>query len=476
VPSDLGPINQQIIVSADGGAEAAATMTGVQQAIVGTGKAAETAKEPLGRFGSVDRKGINLLSQSVFALIPGLRGMGPVAGLASTAIRSLGVAMGALAGPIGIVLTVLGVLASLTISWMKSQKASTEELDKSYTSAKSYAEALERIRSVQGKVTPEMLAYQEALKRANDLEAYKNYEKAVTALNKENDAFASSTQHTSIEITKHKDIVSKLTLEYKAYAAGFPTILAYTQSMADDNGRAAKAAKEHEDAVTKLNAALAKADTTIAQGAQTDNFGKAQVKIRATYEQNLALMKKANVTGKELADDTARFQGQKAVETAAAWNSAMAPAVQFTSGLFTQMFTSLHSKSVTFRQIFKDMGNAIIAEGEKMIAMNLANKIFGVAGGGEILGSIGALMGFQTGGEVPGPVGQPRLAVVHGKERVQTPQGGGGKPSTGGQGMTMVVNFSRGVGSMTNADERKITRQMLSLQNMTGEVKFSGAA
>jgi hypothetical protein len=54
---------------------------------------------------------------------------------------------------------------------------------------------------------------------------------------------------------------------------------------------------------------------------------------------------------------------------------------------------------------------------------------------GNILGGAGKLLGFASGGIVPGAIGVPQLAVVHGGETV-TPYGRGG----GGDG-TMVVNL-----------------------------------
>lgn len=55
------------------------------------------------------------------------------------------------------------------------------------------------------------------------------------------------------------------------------------------------------------------------------------------------------------------------------------------------------------------------------------------------LGGLGALPGFATGGIVPGPVGAPQLAVVHGGEMV-TPAG----ESTAGANVTLQFSFGGG--------------------------------
>lgn len=57
-------------------------------------------------------------------------------------------------------------------------------------------------------------------------------------------------------------------------------------------------------------------------------------------------------------------------------------------------------------------------------------RLPGVQGVGDLLGgiggAIGSLPGFAQGGVVPGPVGAPMLAVVHGGETIIPPGGGGG--------------------------------------------------
>lgn len=66
--------------------------------------------------------------------------------------------------------------------------------------------------------------------------------------------------------------------------------------------------------------------------------------------------------------------------------------------------------------------------------------------------------GFQTGGIVPGPVGAPALAMVHGGERISPTGLGGG--NTGGGGVTF--NVSIGLYAGTETEKRNIARDLYS--------------
>ncbi len=68
---------------------------------------------------------------------------------------------------------------------------------------------------------------------------------------------------------------------------------------------------------------------------------------------------------------------------------------------------------------------------------------FGVPSGqmGGIAGGIGKLLGFQQGGVVPGPIGQPRLAMVHGGEVITPPD----EPAAGGPPIVVQNHFHPGL-------------------------------
>jgi hypothetical protein len=89
-----------------------------------------------------------------------------------------------------------------------------------------------------------------------------------------------------------------------------------------------------------------------------------------------------------------------------------------------------------------------------------SSKITGEGGiaslitGGGLIGKIGDLLGFANGGVVPGPIGAPQLAVVHGGETVTPPGGMGG----GGSTFNITINTTGGI----NPQElvREIKRHM----------------
>lgn len=75
---------------------------------------------------------------------------------------------------------------------------------------------------------------------------------------------------------------------------------------------------------------------------------------------------------------------------------------------------------------------------------------------------IRGLLGFQTGGTVPGPTGSAQLAVVHGGEQVLTPQQQRGR----GGGQPIVINVT--AGALTNpAEVAREVVDLLTLYNRT---------
>lgn len=76
------------------------------------------------------------------------------------------------------------------------------------------------------------------------------------------------------------------------------------------------------------------------------------------------------------------------------------------------------------------------------IGSNINTPTTPTAGSGQAQGPHpGAIPGFQTGGIVPGPIGQPRLVIAHGGESITPP--GGLMMATSGAGLMGSVNNSR---------------------------------
>ncbi len=85
---------------------------------------------------------------------------------------------------------------------------------------------------------------------------------------------------------------------------------------------------------------------------------------------------------------------------------------------------------------------------------NLFSSLTGGGGGGGIASFFSGLLGFATGGVVPGPVGAPQLALVHGGERISTPEQqrmGSREP----QSVNLNLTFQT-TGDVTEATQRAI--------------------
>lgn len=93
---------------------------------------------------------------------------------------------------------------------------------------------------------------------------------------------------------------------------------------------------------------------------------------------------------------------------------------------------------------------------ELVKTIGLGKALRTVLGGGlpglGFLGAIG-MLGLQHGGTVPGPIGQPRAAIVHGGEK-WTPPGRAGNEMVG-KGATLIVNIN---GTFIEGDETKMSR------------------
>ncbi len=80
----------------------------------------------------------------------------------------------------------------------------------------------------------------------------------------------------------------------------------------------------------------------------------------------------------------------------------------------------------------------------------LLSKLFSGGSGGGLFSALGGLLGFATGGIVPGPIGAPQLALVHGGERIATPeQQRLNRPESG----TGAVNLNLTFNTTGNVDE-----------------------
>ena len=104
--------------------------------------------------------------------------------------------------------------------------------------------------------------------------------------------------------------------------------------------------------------------------------------------------------------------------------------------------------------------------------MNAFKGGFKAAGNflGSATSSFTKAMGFASGGFIPGPIGAPQLAIVHGGEQVLSPEMQGGMGATGGQGI--VINMS---GNFNLDSQERIQELATTIIKMLGEqTKLAG--
>jgi len=158
---------------------------------------------------------------------------------------------------------------------------------------------------------------------------------------------------------------------------------------------------------------------------------KEMEQTRAEYQQNvqdrmMEEYRKGQILAAKLAQDSA-WQSQTAWQKAGEF---IGTAIKNASGAIkssmSNAFYSIMKGTKSVTQAFGDLWQGVIDAVIQQLAQMAASKVFnfiisGGMGGGGIFGAIGSFLGFQTGGVVPGPVGAPQPAIVHGGEEVLTP-------------------------------------------------------
>lgn len=87
------------------------------------------------------------------------------------------------------------------------------------------------------------------------------------------------------------------------------------------------------------------------------------------------------------------------------------------------------------RTLLQEIQTGLIQQLANAISGAISGAATGGGGGGGIGGFFGKLLGFDTGGVVPGPAGSPQLAVVHGGETILPTHRGGA--AAGGNTVTI---------------------------------------
>lgn len=109
-----------------------------------------------------------------------------------------------------------------------------------------------------------------------------------------------------------------------------------------------------------------------------------------------------------------------------AFNTGLSALLTFFSELPGNLISALGDLASKFAQVGRDIISAIadaIRNASGLIASAIKDAALGALGSiggviGDAAGAIGSVLGFDSGGVVPGSIGQPRFAVVHGGEVV----------------------------------------------------------
>lgn len=135
--------------------------------------------------------------------------------------------------------------------------------------------------------------------------------------------------------------------------------------------------------------------------------------LREEYQEKLKRGLAARQTWEEnTAAAIAEYKKQKVREAEAevdrAGRKARGPSYEFARMANNLAYAAIQGQSLG--DAIKDIGKQLATKAFSMLLMSLLP-------GGQAF-SLGGLLGFQHGGTVPGPVGQPQMAVVHGGERI----------------------------------------------------------
>lgn len=132
-------------------------------------------------------------------------------------------------------------------------------------------------------------------------------------------------------------------------------------------------------------------------------------------------------------------------------NTHFGPEIKWVTEQVSKFITSLTSHWTTQFNIIKGTIESVL--GAMTNLLNKANEVARATAGGL------KIPGFQTGGVVPGPVGSPRIAMVHGGERIIPTNGGGSAAGGGGSGeVNITVQVGLYAGSET--EKRNIAQEL----------------
>ena len=219
-----------------------------------------------------------------------------------------------------------------------------------------------------------------------------------------------------------KESVAELTDQEKQTAL----LALITEALADETGALAEAMEDGATVNNEMTAEMKDAQEQVGQLGQELKFTLSKAV--------LGMIDGLRTFGKWLGGSIARFHNWSATAT-----GALGTVARFVDDVVLALF-GLGSGAENMGRRFRSAVNSVLGpiRGVRSAISGLSSRVSGV------LSKIRSIRipGFASGGIVPGATGQAQLAVVHGGERVQTPQqqrsGGGG--GGGGQVFNITVN------------------------------------
>jgi hypothetical protein len=223
-----------------------------------------------------------------------------------------------------------------------------------------------------------------------------------------------------------KESVAELTDQEKQTAL----LSLITEALADETGALAEAIEDGATVTNEMSAEMKDAQESIGQAAQEIKFGMSKAV--------LGLIDGLRSLGRWIGRTLSTLTNFSKTAT-----GLLGAVTRFLSDLLNMIFGVGRGAS-NMAARFRGAMNSVLGpiRGVRNAIAGLSSRVSGVL---SRIRSI-SFLGFAQGGMVPGAPGQAQLAVVHGGERVQTPQqqrmGGGG---SGGAGTVINVTVNAGL-------------------------------
>lgn len=280
-----------------------------------------------------------------------------------------------------------------------------------------------------------------------------------------------------IKETEHALV--NLKLQLKAVTAGHATADAQARKTIDTHNRVVDTLRGISAEYRRSAEALELIDPTKRYEVELRNIE--QVRRQREIDAGKRIEDATNLTQaialiNETAANRAGLAWEKETQRIAAANKAAAAQIEndwkgaadamgtHVKGFATALSGQIGSSSLDAAASFKNMADTMVSQLIRVaIQMAVMKFIPGAA-------PIASAAGFQHGGMVPAPVGQPQIIMAHGGERVVSDTGRGAPVGGEGGGTTNVYQFKTGV--LTPDSQRTMIRQISRTQRGTGEKPF----